>query len=79
MPKSNRIPGTPVMECFQLPILVRPGNGLAQHPFFYPGEWNHRKTNQTIFVVRDGKVVWTYDLPIKTAHGTSEIPGDLQR
>ena len=39
---------------------VLPGKGLAQHPFLYTGEWDYRKTNQTIFVVRDGKVVWTY-------------------
>lgn len=53
-----------------------PGNGLAQHPFLYTGEWDHRKTNQTIFVVRGGKVVWTYDIPIKTADGTLQELGD---
>jgi hypothetical protein len=39
---------------------VLPGKGLAQHPFLYTGEWDYRKTNQTMFIVRDGKVVWTY-------------------
>ena len=37
-----------------------PGKGLAQHPFFYAGEWNHPKPEQEMFIVRDGKVV--YDL-----------------
>jgi hypothetical protein len=55
---------------------VLPGNGLAQHPFLYTGEWDHRKTNQTIFVVRDGKVVWTYDIPINDTNGTLQELGD---
>jgi len=55
---------------------VLPGKGLAQHPFLYTGEWDHRKTVQTIFVVRDGKVVWTYDIPIKDKDGTLQELGD---
>lgn len=53
-----------------------PGNGLAQHPFLYTGEWDYRKTNQTLFVVRDGKVVWTFSIPIKDANGTLQELGD---
>jgi hypothetical protein len=55
---------------------VLPGKGLAQHPFLYTGEWDYRKTNQTIFVVRGGKVAWTYDIPIKDANGTLQELGD---
>jgi hypothetical protein len=55
---------------------ILPGKGLAQHPFLYTGEWDHRKTNQTVFVVRGGQVVWTYDIPIKTADGTLQELGD---
>jgi hypothetical protein len=55
---------------------VLPGKGLAQHPFLYTGEWDYRKTNQTIFVVREGKVVWTYSIPIKDANGTLQELGD---
>jgi hypothetical protein len=55
---------------------VLPGKGLAQHPFLYTGEWDHRKTNQTIFVVREGKVAWTYDIPFNSADGTMEELGD---
>ena len=55
---------------------VLPGKGLAQHPFLLTGEWDYRKTNQTIFVVRDGKVVWTYSIPTTDANGTLQELGD---
>jgi hypothetical protein len=43
-----------------------PGNGLSQHPFLYAGEWDTRENHlQTIHVVRNGKVVWSYGIPIK--------------
>jgi hypothetical protein len=42
-----------------LPVL--PGNGLAQHPFLYCGEWQNRSTsNQVMYLVRGGKIVWSY-------------------
>jgi outer membrane protein assembly factor BamB len=40
-----------------------PGHGLAQHPFLYCGEWNFIEPNQTIYLVRHGKVEWTYSIP----------------
>lgn len=43
-----------------------PGQGLAQHPFLYCGEWQNRTIeDQKMFVVRDGKIVWTYTNPGK--------------
>lgn len=36
-----------------------PGQGVAQHDFFYAGESKDRK----MFIVRQGKVVWAYDDP----------------
>jgi hypothetical protein len=36
-----------------------PGRGLAQHDFLYAGESHDRK----IFIVREGKVTWSYDDP----------------
>ena len=36
-----------------------PGKGLAQHDFLYAGESHDRK----IFIVRQGKIVWSYDDP----------------
>jgi len=55
---------------------VLPGNGLAQHPFLLTGEWDHRKELQTIFIVRDGKVAWSYGIPIKDKSGTLQELGD---
>lgn len=47
-----------------------PGNGLRQHDFVYAGEWDMRKPKeQSMFVVRDGKVVWQYSVPLYTATG----------
>jgi hypothetical protein len=50
-----------------------PGKGVAQHPFLYAGEWDTRKPQeQSIFIVREGKIVWQYPMPIKTASGGSQ-------
>jgi len=38
---------------------VLPGRGLAQHDFLYAGESKNRRA----FIVRKGKVVWSYDDP----------------
>ena len=58
---------------------VLPGNGLAQHPFLYTGEWDHRFTNQTIYLVQDGRVAWSYSIPINDANGTLQELGDATR
>jgi hypothetical protein len=41
-----------------------PGNGLAQHPFLYCGEWNYIKPQQTMYIIQDSKVAWSYDIPL---------------
>ena len=46
-----------------------PGNGLAQHPFLYCGEWDYVKPQQTIYLVRGGKVDWTYSISNKMELG----------
>ena len=47
-----------------------PGNGLAQHPFLYCGEWQQRgHSEQTMYVIRQGRVVWTYSIPAKEELG----------
>jgi hypothetical protein len=52
---------------------VLPGKGPAQHPFLYAGEWDTRKPEeQSIFIVRDGKIVWQYSMPIRTASGGNQ-------
>jgi hypothetical protein len=52
------------------PTPVLPGKGPAQHPFLYAGEWDTRKPlEQSMFIVRDGKVVWQYSMPLRTPTG----------
>ena len=49
---------------------VLPGKGVAEHPFLYAGEWDTRKPHkQSMFIVRDGKVVWQYSIPLRNAAG----------
>jgi hypothetical protein len=52
---------------FSPPVL--PGTGLSQHPFLYAGEWDYPKPVQSIFVVRGGKIVWSYGIALKDADG----------
>ncbi len=47
------------------PPAVLPGKGLAQHDFLYTGEWDTRKPLATLFLIRGGKVAWTYQIPTK--------------
>lgn len=43
---------------------------LAQHPFLYCGEWQGRgKTDQIMYVVKGGKIVWTYSIPGREEFG----------
>ncbi len=56
-----------------------PGKGLAQHDFLYSGEFDTRKTNQTLFLVQGGKVAWTYEIPIKDANGNLSEYSDMHR
>jgi hypothetical protein len=51
------------------PPAVLPGKGLAQHDFLYCGEWDTRNPKETIFLVKGGKVVWTYSIPDKNERG----------
>jgi hypothetical protein len=55
---------------------VLPGKGLNQHPFFYTGQYNFPKPVQTMFIVRDGKVVWSYDIPTYDASKTLQELSD---
>jgi hypothetical protein len=43
-----------------------PGKGMEQHPFLYCGEWQNRSTtNQAMYIVRGGKIVWSYTNPLR--------------
>ena len=50
----------------QVDTFKLPGNGIKQHPFVYIGQVDKRHPDaQSIFVVRDGMVVWQYSIPLK--------------
>src|SRR3954470_3661819 len=57
---STTAPAVPYPQ----PPAKLPGHGLAQHDFLYSGEFDTRNKEQTMFLVRGGKVVWTYRIPI---------------
>jgi hypothetical protein len=47
-----------------------PGRGLAQHSFLYCGEWQERgKSDQTMYLVREGKIAWSYSISNKDELG----------
>jgi len=37
---------------------------MKQHPFLYAAQWDTRKPVQTAYIVRDGKVVWSFEIPV---------------
>jgi PQQ-like domain len=47
-----------------------PGHGLTQHPFLYCGEWDYIHPQQTMHLIRDGKEVWSYSIPLDVMVGT---------
>jgi hypothetical protein len=53
--------------------------GLKRHSFVYAGEWDYRHDVQTIWIVKKGKVVWTYTIPIKDTAGVLQELGDVHQ
>jgi hypothetical protein len=53
-----------------------PSQGLDRHPFLLSGEWDHRKTEQTLFLIRSGKVAWSHSVPMTNPDGTGNELGD---
>ncbi len=49
------------LESYSPPTL--PGKGLNQHPFFYTGQYDFRNAVQRMVIVREGKIVWSYEIP----------------
>jgi hypothetical protein len=62
--------GTAAATAFSPALL--PGNGLAQHPFLYAGEWDTRKAEQSMFLVRDGRIVWSASIPLHPSPGVNQ-------
>jgi hypothetical protein len=51
-----------------------PGKGMAHHPFLYCGEWQNRSiSDQTMYIVREGKVVWSYTNPLRGELGDCSL------
>ena len=48
---------------------------MAQHDFLYCGEWNFNEPEQTIWIIRGGKVAWSYSIPF---HITFDGKPDFQ-
>ncbi|MCR5715117.1 MAG: hypothetical protein K6F98_09410 [Bacteroidales bacterium] len=45
-----------------------PASDIKYHDFLYAGEWDTRKPDaQSMFLVRDGRVVWQYSTPLRDA------------
>ena len=66
---ADSTPGAPLGSAPLSPAIL-PGSGLLQHPFLYAGEWDTRKPNkQSMFIVRDGRIVWQYSMPLRNAAG----------
>ena len=62
-PQTAPAPANPGPTSDLLPL---PGGGMAQHPFLYCGEWQNRSTSQQVmYIVRDGRVDWSYTNPLK--------------
>ena len=60
-PRASAQVASPAVELTPLP-----GKGLAQHPFLYCGEWQNRSiSQQVIYIVRDGKIAWSYTNPLR--------------
>ena len=53
---GGQVPGGDAQSASPTPL---PGKGPAQHDFMYAGESHDRR----IFIVRQGKIAWTYDDP----------------
>ncbi len=71
--------GTLVLQAQTTPQPYQlPGLGLKQHPFLYAGEWDTRHPEaQSMFLVKGGKVVWKYSIPIRTANGNIQEFDDI--
>src|ERR1700712_1677235 len=55
-----------------------PGKGLKQHSFLYAGEWDTRYPDaQKMSIVRNGKLVWQYTIPLHPSPGANQEFDDI--
>jgi hypothetical protein len=70
-PLQPKMTGAPSVAANALSVL--PDNSPARHPFVYAGEWDTRKPlEQSMFIVRDGKIVWKYSMPLHPKPGANQ-------
>jgi hypothetical protein len=66
-------PATPPPWSGPMSPEVLPGKGLLQHPLMYAGEYNFPEPVQTLSIIREGKVTWSYTIPSKENGEISEF------
>ncbi len=55
-----------------------PGKGIRQHSFLYVGEWDTRHPDaQKMSIVRNGKLVWQYTIPLHPSPGANQEFDDI--
>ena len=65
-------PGAPLnMESYSPATL--PDSSLSRHPFLYAGQYDFRNPVQKIFIVRDGKITWTYEMPTNASDAAKTL------
>src|SRR5690348_14037696 len=53
-------------------------SGLKGRSFLYVGEWDTRHPEaQKIFLIRDGKLVWDYSIPLHPSPGANQEFDDI--
>jgi hypothetical protein len=51
-------------------------NDLSRHPFLMTGQADGRKAEQSLFLVRGGRLVWSHGIPSKNERGIENELGD---
>jgi hypothetical protein len=62
---------------YPLPPAVLPGKGLAEHDFLYAGEEDTRRPVVKIFLIKEGKVIWSYPMPRVNTNGVNTSFTDI--
>lgn len=71
------VPVSPTQAAIPFSPEILPGKGILQHDFIYAGEWDTRKAMQSIFIVRGGKIVWQYSIPLHPQPGINQEFDDV--
>jgi hypothetical protein len=82
---TNAVPGTNTPSkkatgdgtAYPIPPAVLPGKGLAEHDFLYAGEGDTRRPVVKIFLIKEGKVAWTYQMPRVNTNGVDTSFSDI--